>query len=295
MAALILISSPSLHSSSFSIHADPAPDKAALAAAAASLPGPVPGVLPQAQGGPPALYCGMTAGSAFGASAYLLIRGGGKGNVLVDSPRFDKGLASRILAHGPVDFMFLTHRDDVADHAAWGKALKCPRIIHEEEVNPEQGTDGCEVKLSGAGPWTLPDADPDVELFLQPGHTVASVMLHHKPSKALFSGDVIAFGGSGPGPAGDWAWSADPPALPDGTPGLAVHRAYTWHSVPVLLDSLEAPGGVVGRDWLHLLPGHGRMGSFKDAPAREAALAELLVRERANDAAGAPAKSPLFG
>jgi len=237
----------------------------------------------------------MTAASAFGASAYLLMRGGGKGNVLIDSPRFDKGLAARILALGPVDFMFLTHRDDVADHAAWAGALGCPRIIHSDEADPAAGTDACEVKLTGAGPWTLPDGDPDCELFLQPGHTVASVMLHHRPSQSLFAGDVIAFGGSGPGPAGDWAWAAEPPPQADGSPGLAVHRAYTWHSVPTLLDSLEAPGGVVGRDWLHLLPGHGRMGSFASGAAREAALAELLARERANDAAGAPAKSPLFG
>ncbi len=277
----------------FSIHADPAPDKAALAAAAASRPGPVPGVLPQADGGPPVLYCGMTAAAAFGASAFLLVRGGGRGNILVDSPRFDKGLAARILAHGPVDFMFLTHRDDVADHAAWGAALGCPRIIHAEEADPAAGTDGCEVLLSGPGPWALPDGDPGVELFLQPGHTVASVMLHHTPSRSLFAGDVVAFAGSGPGPVGDWAWSAEPPPGPDGTPALAVHRAYTWHSIPVLLDSLEA--GVVGRDWLHLLPGHGRMGSFASADAREAALAELISRERANDAAGAPARSPLFG
>jgi glyoxylase-like metal-dependent hydrolase (beta-lactamase superfamily II) len=275
-----------------SIHADPAPDKAALAAAAASLPGPVPGVLPQAQGGPPVLYCGLTAGAAFGASAYLLLRGPGRGNVLIDSPRFDKGLAARILAHGPVDFMFLTHRDDVADHAAWAGALACPRIIHAKEANPEQGTDACEVLLDGAGPWSLPDGDADIELFLQPGHTEASVMLHHAPSRSLFPGDVIAFTGSGAGPLGDGPWTVEPPAGPDGTPGLVVHRAYTWFSIPTLLDSLEA--GVVGRDWLHLLPGHGRMGSFKSGDARDAALREVIGRERANDAAGAPARSPFF-
>lgn len=278
---------------SFSIHADPAPDKAALAAAAASLPGPVPGVLPQSEGGPPVLYCGMTAGAAFGASAYLLLRDGAKGNVLVDSPRFDKGLAANILSHGPVAFMFLTHRDDVADHAKWAAALDCPRIIHSKEVNPEQGTEACEVLLEGEGPWTLPDADPDIELFLQPGHTEASVMLHARASKSLFVGDVIAFAGSGPGPFGDAPWSKDPPPGPDGAPGLMVHRAYTWFSIPELLNSLER--GVVGRDWLHLLPGHGRMGSFKSADARDAALKEVIVRERANDAAGAPERATWFG
>jgi serine/threonine protein kinase len=87
--------------------------------------------------------------------------------------------------------------------------------------------------------------------------------------------------------------SADPPPGPDGTPGLAIARMYTWFSVPALLDSLEA--GVIGRDWLHLLPGHGRMGSFKTGEARDAALVALIARERANDAAGAPARAEWLG
>lgn len=277
----------------FSIHADPHPDKGALAEAAASLPGPVPGVLPAAEGGPPVLYCGHASAAAFGASSYLLLRGPERGNVLIDSPRFDKGLAANILAHGPVDFMFLTHRDDVADHARWAEALGCPRIIHATEVNAEQGTDACEIKLEGAGPWPFPDGDGGIELFLQPGHTEASVLLHHAPSRSLFSGDVLSFAGGGAGPLGDGPWTADPPPGPNGTPGLAIARMYTWFSVPALLDSLEA--GVIGRDWLHLLPGHGRMGSFKTGEARDAALAALIARERANDAAGAPARAEWLG
>jgi glyoxylase-like metal-dependent hydrolase (beta-lactamase superfamily II) len=277
-----------------SIHADPHPDKAALATAAATFPSPVPLLKPASDGGPPVLYCGLTSGKSFGASAYILLRGGGRGNILVDSPRFDKGLAERIAALGPVDYMFLTHRDDVADHEAWAAALGCARIIHAAEANRGQGTDGCEVMLDGEGPWTLPDGGGDVQLILQPGHTEGSVMLLHKPTRSLFTGDVFAFGaGSGPGPLGAAPWFLQPPPQADGSPGLIVHRAYTWYSVPILLDSLEA--SVAGLDFLHVIPGHGRAGSFPSAAAREAALVELIARERAADAAGAPARSEWAG
>lgn len=36
--------------------------------------------------------------------------------------------------------MFLTHKDDVADHARWAKELGLQRIIHKVETNQRQGT-----------------------------------------------------------------------------------------------------------------------------------------------------------
>ena len=36
--------------------------------------------------------------------------------------------------------MFLTHRDDVADHARWAQELGVQRIIHKVEANSRQGT-----------------------------------------------------------------------------------------------------------------------------------------------------------
>ena len=44
-------------------------------------------------------------------------------------------------AMGGVKYMFLTHRDDVAEHAKWAKALSAERILHTKETNPEQGTE----------------------------------------------------------------------------------------------------------------------------------------------------------
>ena len=42
---------------------------------------------------------------------------------------------------GGVRYIFLTHRDDVADHAKWAAEFGAERIIHESECNAQQGTE----------------------------------------------------------------------------------------------------------------------------------------------------------
>ena len=119
-----------------------------------------------------------------------------------------------------------------------------------------------EVKLTGDGPWALPGA-PEVSIHRQTGHTEASTVLHHAPSGTLFTGDVLSFGP-------DEVWAA--------TGRLHVHRAFTWFSMPEQLKSLGALPSTV-RPLLHILPGHGRPGSFAGHKEAAAALAELLTRE----------------
>ena len=68
-------------------------------------------------------FCGFTSESSFGAWSYLIERPGA-GNVLVDSPRAAGPLLSVLEARGGVATMFLTHRDDVADHARVSKAVR---------------------------------------------------------------------------------------------------------------------------------------------------------------------------
>ena len=51
---------------------------------------------------------------------------------------------------------------------------------------------------------------------------------------------------------------------------------YNWHSVPQQLDSVRK---IQGLDFKHLLPGHGRPGSFKTAADKDALFQELLDRE----------------
>ena len=63
------------------------------------------------------LYCGYHSEKSFGAAAYFIPRK--DGNVLVDSPRQAAPLMKRLGELGGVGKMFLTHGDDVADHAAY--------------------------------------------------------------------------------------------------------------------------------------------------------------------------------
>lgn len=65
-----------------------------------------------------------------------------QGNLLVDVPRWTPLLAQRLQQLGGVRWVFLTHRDDVSDHAAWAAHFPaCQRIIHAKEVNRRQGTE----------------------------------------------------------------------------------------------------------------------------------------------------------
>src|ERR1700753_3575828 len=63
-------------------------------------------------------YCGFNSESSFGAWSYLVVRREDEGgHVLVDSPRFTRPLVRKIESLGGVRTIFLTHRDDVADHS----------------------------------------------------------------------------------------------------------------------------------------------------------------------------------
>jgi glyoxylase-like metal-dependent hydrolase (beta-lactamase superfamily II) len=46
---------------------------------------------------------------SFGGASWLIVRPG-RGNVLVDSPRFNPTLAKKIQEMGGVDYIFLTHK-----------------------------------------------------------------------------------------------------------------------------------------------------------------------------------------
>src|SRR5215470_5613186 len=72
--------------------------------------------------------CGFASPDSYGAQAYLIRRPGG--NVLVDSPRAARPLVDGIAELGGVATMFLSHRDDVADHALFARRFGCRRVLH---------------------------------------------------------------------------------------------------------------------------------------------------------------------
>jgi ferredoxin len=79
-------------------------------------------------------FCGFTSESSFGAWSYLIVRPESSGgNVLIDSPRFATQLVKRIARMGGTRRMFLTHRDDIADHRLFAEKFGCERIMHADD------------------------------------------------------------------------------------------------------------------------------------------------------------------
>jgi glyoxylase-like metal-dependent hydrolase (beta-lactamase superfamily II) len=79
----------------------------------------------------------------------------------------------------------------VAGHQRWASHFGASRVIHEREATARQGTDASEVKLTGTGPWALPDGGDDIQIIHTPGHTSHHLCLLSRPHKALCTGDHL--------------------------------------------------------------------------------------------------------
>jgi glyoxylase-like metal-dependent hydrolase (beta-lactamase superfamily II)/ferredoxin len=192
-----------------------------LAPAKASFPLPVDGEV---------FHCGYHAESSFGAASYLVVRTPERGgNVLVDSPRFTKPLCDRLDALGGVSLLFLTHRDDVADHARFAERYGCRRVIHAADV--DAGTRDVETRIEGLAPV---DLDADLRVVPTPGHTAGSACLIHR-STFLFSGDHVA-------------WSPT-------RRHVYAFRDACWHDWDRQIESMER---LAAERFEWILPGHGR-------------------------------------
>lgn len=175
----------------------------------------------------PVYHCGYHAESSFGAASYLIQRP--EGNVLVDSPRFAPPLVKRLEQLGGVRYLYLTHRDDVADHQKFHDHFGCDRILHKDEIN--RGTQSVEIQLSGTEPTPLTD---DLLIIPVPGHTKGHTVLLFN-NKFLFTGDHLA-------------WSEE-------LNHLYAFRRACWYSWTELVQSMEKLANY-SFEWV--LPGHGR-------------------------------------
>src|SRR6476620_3099977 len=128
-------------------------------------------------------YCGFNAESSFGAWSYLVVRSDAEGgNVLIDSPRFATQLVKKIDAMGGVRTMFLTHKDDVADHRRFAERYACERIMHGDDGAQRLGIEN----VIRAGDAVA--LDEELTAIPVPGHTRGHVVLLYK-NKFLFTGD----------------------------------------------------------------------------------------------------------
>jgi glyoxylase-like metal-dependent hydrolase (beta-lactamase superfamily II)/ferredoxin len=171
-------------------------------------------------------FCGFTAESSFGAWSYLIERP--EGNVLVDSPRAAGPLLSALESRGGVAMMFLTHRDDVADHAAFRKRFGCERVIHEGDIT--SSTQGVERRITGLEPVRLSEG---LVAIPTPGHTRGHSVLLDR-DRYLFTGDHLA-------------WSRR-------RGHLVAFRDANWYSWPETTRSMER---LLDYSFEWVLPGHG--------------------------------------
>jgi glyoxylase-like metal-dependent hydrolase (beta-lactamase superfamily II) len=130
---------------------------------------------------------------------------------------------------GGVHKMFLTHKDDVADHRRFAERYACERIMHADDGAQRLGI---EHVLRGGDSVAL---DTELTVIPVPGHTRGHmVLLYHK--KFLFTGDHLA-------------WSPNRQTL-------VAFRNACWYSWSEQIKSMER---LLDYDFEWVLPGHGRI------------------------------------
>ncbi len=171
--------------------------------------------------------CGWACAESYGAASYFIRRPAG--NVLVDSPRFAAPLVARLEAMGGVRWMFLTHRDDIGDHARFQAHFGCERVAHARDLGGRLAY--VERAIDGDAPIGLAR---DLLLIPTPGHSPGSTCLLYR-NRFLFAGDHLA-------------WHAD-------RQSLYAFRRYCWHDWNEQITSVRR---LAGYQFEWLLPGHGR-------------------------------------
>jgi len=183
-------------------------------------------------------FCGFASESSYGASSYLIVRP--EGNLLIDSPRFATPLVKRIEKMGGVRLMFLTHRDDVADHEKWASHFGAERILHRDDIS--RSTSGVERAVTGRDAVEL---DRDLLAIPTPGHTRGHTVLLYR-DRYLFSGDHL------------W-WSA-------AYNSLNASQSVCWYSWSEQTRSMEQ---LLDYQFEWVLPGHGRRVHLSSSLMRE--------------------------
>src|SRR5579871_3661749 len=107
-------------------------------------------------------FCGYASPNSYGAASYFIQRP--QGNVLIDSPRYAAHLVRRFEEMGGIDTMFMTHKDDIADHQKFHEHFGCRRIIHKSDALAI----AAEQFLEGDEPIRI---DAELLAIPVPGHT----------------------------------------------------------------------------------------------------------------------------
>lgn len=129
-------------------------------------------------------HTGYHSPKSFGATSYFIKSE--KGNVLIDSPRFNKKLANKIREMGGIKYQLLTHKDDIADTDLYQEEFSSTRFIHKDDA---QKTSHYENFFEAED---IQEVFPGMLMIPVPGHTKGSVCYLYQ-EKYLFTGDHLAF------------------------------------------------------------------------------------------------------
>jgi len=129
-------------------------------------------------------YCGFNAEESFGANSFFVKHP--QGNWLIDSPKFISHLVKQFEALGGIKYIFLTHRDDVADADQYATKFGAQRIIHSADSDAAQGA---EIIIEGKEEKSF---QAEFKIIPVPGHTRGHMVLLYK-DEFLFTGDHLAF------------------------------------------------------------------------------------------------------
>ena len=172
-------------------------------------------------------HCGYASEKSFAAASYFIHRP--DGNILVDSPRFTKPLVQELEKLGGVKYLYLTHRDDIADHQQYQAHFGCDRLLHIDDITRE--TQEVEHPLQGQDPYPLGD---DCLIIPVPGHTKGHTVLLFQ-NQVLLTGDHLA-------------WSEQ-------RQGLFAFKDFCWYSWDLQIQSMKR---LLEYSFEWVLPGHGR-------------------------------------
>jgi len=127
-------------------------------------------------------YCGFNSEKSFGANSFFIEHP--DGNWLIDSPRYLKHLVEAFERKGGIAYIFLTHKDDVADAEKYAAHFGAKRMIHRADVEAVPDSE-----------WIIEGIEslqvmPQFQVIPVPGHTAGSMALLYK-NRFLFTGDHL--------------------------------------------------------------------------------------------------------
>lgn len=189
-------------------------------------------------------YAGFNSEKSYGGNAYFVQHH--DGNWLVDSPKFLPQLVSAIESLGGLRYVFLTHRDDVADASKYASHFGAQKIIHQRDASACRDA---EIVLEGEGDVNFGE---EFLVIPTPGHTAGHCVLLHK-NRFLFTGDHLA-------------WDREHGAL-EAWPDYAW---YSWEEQKISLAKL------LKFEFEWVLPGHGQRVHLS-APEMRDAMARLVA------------------